>query len=97
MLVLGLTPGQLSRIEKRAAFVQALGMQIFREVAEQDAPAGFAETPETPGLAAPATLLAAIIPFRDPGLAEDIDRPRLVAEAEEWTTRCRETTVLTGY
>ncbi len=47
VLVLGLAPGQLSRIEKRAAFVQALGMQIVRAVAEQDAPAGFAETTDT--------------------------------------------------
>lgn len=42
VLVLGLAPGQLSRIEKKAAFVQALGIQIVKAVTERDAPAGSA-------------------------------------------------------
>lgn len=44
VLVLGLAPGQLSRMRERAAFVQTLGTQIVRALTEHETQMGFAET-----------------------------------------------------
>lgn len=44
VLVLGLAPGQLSRMKERAAFVQTLGTQIVRALTEHETQMGFAET-----------------------------------------------------